>query len=144
MLDPGSDLDKFFVDGFKSLTETAEMKKLKAGFLLKEMLERFTQKTQSKLKPNRSIWIYSGHDITISNLLNSLDLFDVISSCFQFMLYDSHNFSLLFINEFVLSFNSLLTFHRMQLVCFLNCINPRMVIMFNSFTKIQAQKFSLH
>ena len=78
MLDPGSDLDNFFIDGFKLLSNTTEMKKLKSGYLLKEMLERFTQKTQSKLNPDRSLYIYSGHDITISNLLNSLGLFDVI------------------------------------------------------------------
>ncbi|XP_055301170.1 prostatic acid phosphatase-like [Sitodiplosis mosellana] len=96
MLEPGSDMDNFFVDGFKMLSNTTEMKKLKSGFLIKEMLERFIQKTQSKLKPDRfTIQIYSAHDITISNFLNSLGLFDShvppYASCLLFELYKSRD-----------------------------------------------------
>lgn len=71
---------------------TNEMARLRSGFLLKEILDHFMQKlnlTQSdRPKPNRlhsddiNIWLYSGHDFTISNLLRSLDLFKVFIMLF--------------------------------------------------------------
>lgn len=54
--------------------------RLKFGYLLKEMLEHFSQKINSALKPNRSVWLYSGHDLTILNMLNGLRIHDV---CFN-------------------------------------------------------------
>lgn len=59
-------------------TDNLEMKKLKAGFLLKEMLNHFTDKISSRLNPDRSLWIYSGHRSGLVNLLNSLNLFDEV------------------------------------------------------------------
>lgn len=53
------------------------MQKLKSGFLIKEMLDRFTEKAESKLKPDRSLWLYSGHDLTIIHFLRSIDLYYV-------------------------------------------------------------------
>lgn len=53
------------------------MKKLKSGYLLKEILDRFTNKTKGSLTPNRSLWMYFAHDITLTNMLNSLGLFEV-------------------------------------------------------------------
>lgn len=53
------------------------MARIKSGFLIKEMFERFAQKMNQTLKPDRSLWIYSAHDATIANLLNSLGLFEV-------------------------------------------------------------------
>lgn len=67
-------LSKFFYTIF---TRTTEMKKLRSGFLLKEMLDRFADKTQSSLSPDRSLWMYFAHDSTIANMLNSLGLFEV-------------------------------------------------------------------
>lgn len=58
-------------------TATPEMARLKSGFLIKEMMERFTKKIFSTLEPNRSLWLYSAHDETIANVLNSLGLFEV-------------------------------------------------------------------
>lgn len=78
MMKPESEMNAFFNYTFKVLSLTKEMKMLKSGYLIKEMFERFKQKAQHKLQPNRSLWIYSGHDITISHFLNSLNLFDVI------------------------------------------------------------------
>lgn len=59
-------------------TGTTELKRLKTGFLLKEILERFKNKTLSLL-PDQLMHIYSGHDITIGGILNSLGLFEVSS-----------------------------------------------------------------
>lgn len=53
------------------------MKKAKAGFLIKEIFERFRNKTRSLLEPDRSLWIYSAHDNTIINVLNALNVYEV-------------------------------------------------------------------
>lgn len=56
---------------------TLGLARLKCGYLLKEMLEHFTQKINSTLKPDRSVWLYSGHDQNILNMLNTLRIHDV-------------------------------------------------------------------
>lgn len=63
---------------------TTQLKRLKSGFLLKEILDRFQNKTAMTLTPDYSLWIYSGHDITIANMLNSLGLFEVNSTAVLF------------------------------------------------------------
>lgn len=62
---------------FALFTQTPEMKKLRMGFLLKEILDRSRNKTESKLSPDRSLWMYFAHDNTIVDLLHGLDLFKV-------------------------------------------------------------------
>lgn len=61
-------------------SETPQMARLKMGFLLREILDRFKMKIQSKLRPNRSIWMYSAHDSTVAVILNALGMFEVILS----------------------------------------------------------------
>lgn len=61
------------------------MAKLKAGFLIREMFERFAMKANATLSPDRSIFMYSAHDITIVNLMRALNLVEVIASmCVSF------------------------------------------------------------
>lgn len=67
---------------------TPGLARLKCGYLLKEMLEHFTQKINSTLKPDRSVWLYSGHDQTILNVLNSLGVHDVCYTIFLFSFYE--------------------------------------------------------
>lgn len=56
-------------------THTTELKKIRSGFLLKEMLNRFKDMI---ISPNeRLLWIYSAHDITIVNFLNSLNVYEL-------------------------------------------------------------------
>lgn len=57
---------------------TPQLARLKVGLLLKEILERFQNKTLGGLTPNRSLFIYSGHDTTVANLLNILGVFKII------------------------------------------------------------------
>lgn len=61
---------------FATSTYTRPLALFKSGSLLKEMLDRFHNKTISKLKPNRSLWIYSAHDTTVANMLNTLGVFE--------------------------------------------------------------------
>lgn len=63
---------------FTTNTTTPILARLKIGFLFREILDRFEQKIQSKLQPNRNLWIYSAHDSTIASVLNSIGLFKVI------------------------------------------------------------------
>lgn len=75
---------------FQTNTSTPELARLKSGFLIREILNRFTNKIESKLMPDRSIWIYSAHDSTIASVLNSLALFEVTISKFS-MINNSQN-----------------------------------------------------
>lgn len=62
----------------ESFTYTTELKKLKAGYLIDKILQHFYKKIDSTLHPDRNLWIYSAHDVTLAILLNALDMFDVI------------------------------------------------------------------
>lgn len=77
MMAPNSEMTKFIELSFEFTSNTTDIKRLKSGFLIREMLKHFTEKTESKLKPDRSLWMYSGHDFTIVNLLSALGVFEV-------------------------------------------------------------------
>lgn len=62
---------------FATKTNTPQLARLKTGPLIKEMLQRFQSKANNSLKPNRTVWVYSAHDTTVANVLNTLRLFDV-------------------------------------------------------------------
>lgn len=70
-------LEYFAALYFESATHTQGAKKAIAGFLIREIFDRFQNKTRSILNPDRKLWIYSGHDNTIVNTLNALGLYDV-------------------------------------------------------------------
>lgn len=57
----------------RSHTGTREMSRLKSGHLIREIFERFRNRTQGPLTPDRKIWMYSAHDTIISNVLNALN-----------------------------------------------------------------------
>lgn len=60
-------------------TATKKLARLKSGFLLKEMVQRFSDKIYEKLKPDRTLWLYSSHESALANMLNSLGMFEVLS-----------------------------------------------------------------
>ncbi|XP_053698567.1 prostatic acid phosphatase-like [Sabethes cyaneus] len=62
---------------FRVYSNTTRMARLKMGPLLKDILDRFQQKINKTLQPDRTIWMYSAHDITIANLLNGMHMFKV-------------------------------------------------------------------
>lgn len=51
------------------LIGTREMSRLKSGFLLREIVQRFNSKIEGSLQPNRTLWLYSAHDRTLKNML---------------------------------------------------------------------------
>ncbi|XP_037885224.1 prostatic acid phosphatase isoform X2 [Glossina fuscipes] len=73
---PSSDLQFISDFTFTIGTYTRYMARLKTGPLIKEILQRFTDKVNGKLDPDRKIWMYSAHDTTIANVLNTLKLFN--------------------------------------------------------------------
>lgn len=58
---------------FASRTYTPLLARLKTGPLLKEILGHFMNKTLGLMEQN--YWVYSAHDSTIANMLNTLGLF---------------------------------------------------------------------
>lgn len=76
---------------YEAFTHTKEMKRIEAGFLLKEILNRFTSKSRSLLQPNRKLWIYSAHDLTIANVLNALNVFEDVTIFFYSHSISSHD-----------------------------------------------------
>lgn len=56
---------------------TRKLARLKAGPLLKDIFQRFKEKSSGSLKPDRSMWVYSAHDTTVASVLNALKLFEV-------------------------------------------------------------------
>lgn len=71
-------LEYFASINMEAATHTTEMKKIRCGFLIKEMLNRFKAKTMPKSKSDdKLLWLYSAHDNTIINLLNTLNIYEV-------------------------------------------------------------------
>lgn len=77
MFYPDCDMEKVTRLWFRMDTSTKLMARLKYGFLIRDILERFTMKKDSTLSPDRSLHIYSAHDTTVANVLNSLGLLEV-------------------------------------------------------------------
>lgn len=71
---------------FTMYTATPFLKRIDAGFLIKKIFDSFAQKIDSTLKLDRPLFLYSAHDITIANFLNSLGLFEVFEQNIQMSL----------------------------------------------------------
>lgn len=46
------------------------------GPLLKEIVTHMNEKKHGSLTPNRKLWIYSAHDTTMCNLLNTMKVYN--------------------------------------------------------------------
>lgn len=56
---------------------TKEMARLKTGPFFSELIDHIYNSTSSlKDNSNRKLWMYSGHDTTIANILKTLDIFE--------------------------------------------------------------------
>lgn len=76
-MEPCGDFEHLAMFWFEIFTPTIETQRIKSGYLLKDILDRFKAKTQSTLSPDRKLFLYFAHDITLSNMLNTLGLFEV-------------------------------------------------------------------
>lgn len=80
LLKEPSNLQNISIFLAQSLTNTTELQKLTSGFLLKEILDRFTNKTvHPELDPDRALWMYFTNNAAIIDMLNSLGVFTVNS-----------------------------------------------------------------
>lgn len=69
-----SDMERIAQKTYSIKTHNKLLKRLRSGFLLRDMLSHFSDKKNSKL--DFSIWLYSGHDGTVFSLLKTLGLLD--------------------------------------------------------------------
>lgn len=129
---PNYDFEHLAMFYFRIFTSTVEMKRLKSGFLLKEILNRFTNKTQQTLSPDRFLWMYFAHDNTIANMLNSLGLYKVLN-------FRGNDLFKMFI---VISFYSCIN-HRMHRAFSSNC-TTEMENRMCKFSIETQQKFRIH
>jgi len=61
-------------------TYSQELKRLKGGPFIKEMIQHFDSVVDKTLfPPNRKVFMYSGHDTTVSSILNTLGVFNTIA-----------------------------------------------------------------
>ncbi|KAL7734385.1 hypothetical protein ACLKA6_010718 [Drosophila palustris] len=76
---------EYFPEKMQFLTEqsyvynvyTPEMQKIKAGPFLKKMFDEMQQKRNETLKPDRrKLFIYTGHDSTVVNVLSALKIWE--------------------------------------------------------------------
>lgn len=61
------------------LTETDYMKKIKGGAIVSEIFEKLKSKSNGSLLPDRNIFIYSAHDVTLVNTMRALNISDQTS-----------------------------------------------------------------
>ncbi|XP_030388050.1 venom acid phosphatase Acph-1 isoform X1 [Scaptodrosophila lebanonensis] len=76
---------EYFPEKMQFLTEqsyvynvyTPEMQKIKAGPFLRKMFDEMQQKRNSTIKPEkRKLFIYTGHDSTVVNILSALNIWE--------------------------------------------------------------------
>lgn len=59
-------------------TYTELMKRLKGGPIVADVVQHMAQKLLHKLKPDRKLFMYSGHDLTIVSVLRALGVQELI------------------------------------------------------------------
>lgn len=82
-----NDLDKmkYIREVNYKIKSIPQLVRLKTGFLIKDIFDRFSQKMDGTLKPtNRTLWVYSGHSTTIKLLFNGLGLSSVWATTLKF------------------------------------------------------------
>lgn len=131
----GNDFEQVAHQNFRTLTATTELARLSTGFLIRDILNRCSQKTKKSLSPDRSLWIYSAHDTTIANILNYFGHFNVIwirSIEFTFIFFLIHNSNFSYIIH-----------HTLQAYTS-NCINQKAKITCKYRIGIQPVKWILN
>lgn len=70
---PNGTMERIALFHYQMATDTPELARLRCGLFFKEMLDHFTLNVDSSVK----VWLYSAHETTIGDLLNSLGIFKV-------------------------------------------------------------------
>lgn len=77
-IEPNGVMENISRFDLKMYADNTKLARLHSGFILKDILNQFSQKINSTLKPDRSLYFQSTHYYIIANLLNSLGMFEVI------------------------------------------------------------------
>lgn len=117
-------LEYFSSIAMMAATHSTETKKIRSGFLLKEMLDRFKEKILSSSE--QLLYIYSAHDNVIINFLNSLNVYEV--SKFLDDKFYAINCIIFWMSRFSY------IYHPMDLVFISSCIGVVRNTMCNYFT----------
>lgn len=77
---PGGPFEELSDLSFIVNTHTHELKRLKGGPYVKEVISHIDDFVKGTMEPKkRKVFMYSAHDTTISSILNTLNVFDVIA-----------------------------------------------------------------
>lgn len=133
-----SKLKTLGLECFKMSVKTKSMLRMKPGFLVKDILDRFVAKRDSKLKPDRSLFIYSVHDTTIIGILSALGVYEVILFLILLSIYIFVKYFIIF--SFSIGFISRPIFQNTRLVYSSSFIKPMESITLNYFIDVIAKK----
>lgn len=61
------------------LTENTYMKRIKGGSFVTEVVDTMHKKREASLFPDRNIYIYSGHDVTLVNIMRAMEIIEQTS-----------------------------------------------------------------
>lgn len=65
---------------YRIFTETDLMKRIKGGAFISEVYGQMASKANKTLKPDRNLFFYSGHDVTLVNVMNSMGILNQTST----------------------------------------------------------------
>ncbi|GJQ66093.1 hypothetical protein Trydic_g5771 [Trypoxylus dichotomus] len=72
-------------------TKTDFMKRMHGGALVKEIIDNIKRKRAGILKPNRKIFLYSGHDLTVVSLMRILGFGELLKPEFGAAIFIEHH-----------------------------------------------------
>lgn len=90
-------LESLAARSYSLYTESNLMKKVKGGAFLAEIIKKMENKRRKNLNPDRKIFLYSGHDITLVNIMNTLNILDqtdILPSYASALSFELHHSSL--------------------------------------------------
>lgn len=56
------------------LTENDYMKRVRGGYLVTDVIDKMIQIKSNQLQPARRLYLYSGHDVTLVNVMRALNI----------------------------------------------------------------------
>lgn len=80
---------------YRVFTETDIMKRIRGGAFLNDVYGNMESKANKTLKPNRNLFFYSGHDVTLVNVMNSMGILNQTSSLPDFasaLVFELHEY----------------------------------------------------
>lgn len=75
---PHGDFDQLIGYWYGIDAATTELQMYKAGYLLQEIFNRFQDKIESTLSPDRTVWMYFAHDFIMIYVLKALGIYSVM------------------------------------------------------------------